>query len=93
MPRIQRPKNAVKLALPKALPLMYEVHKRLGCVRWKLEPVHAQRVKREDMIQLLEPAKPPVNQLWLAWRDTRLEHPRVSFVRDQTSRISSHLHL
>jgi DNA-binding transcriptional LysR family regulator len=41
-----------------------------------------------SLFQLLEPAKPPVNQLWLAWRDSRREHPRVRFVRDQTARIS-----
>jgi DNA-binding transcriptional LysR family regulator len=38
---------------------------------------------------LFEPAKPPVNQLWLAWRSSRREHPRVTFVRDQIIRASS----
>jgi DNA-binding transcriptional LysR family regulator len=38
---------------------------------------------------LLEPAKPPVNQLWLAWRSSRREHPRVTFVREQIIRASS----
>jgi DNA-binding transcriptional LysR family regulator len=41
------------------------------------------------LIQLFEPAKPPVNQLWLAWRSSRREHPRVSFVRDQIVRASN----
>jgi DNA-binding transcriptional LysR family regulator len=38
---------------------------------------------------LLGPAKPPVNQLWLAWRSSRREHPRVTFVREQIIRASS----
>jgi DNA-binding transcriptional LysR family regulator len=38
---------------------------------------------------LLGPAKPPVNQLWLAWRPSRREHPRVRFVREQILRVSS----
>jgi DNA-binding transcriptional LysR family regulator len=38
---------------------------------------------------LFEPAKPPVNQLWLAWRTTRREHPRIGFVREQIIRASS----
>jgi DNA-binding transcriptional LysR family regulator len=38
---------------------------------------------------LFEPAKPPVNQLWLAWRSSRREHPRVAFVRDQIVRAST----
>jgi DNA-binding transcriptional LysR family regulator len=42
-----------------------------------------------SLIQLFEPAKPPVNQLWLAWRDARREHPRVSFVREQIVHASS----
>ena len=46
-------------------------------------------LENRTLIQLLEPAKPPVNQLWLAWRSTRREHPRVTFVRDQIVRASS----
>ena len=42
-----------------------------------------------SLIQLLEPAKPPVNQLWLAWRSSRREHSRVSFVRDQIVHASN----
>jgi DNA-binding transcriptional LysR family regulator len=38
---------------------------------------------------LLEPAKPPVNQLWLTWQNSRREHPRVTFVRDQIVLASS----
>ncbi len=38
---------------------------------------------------LLEPTKPPVNQLWLAWKSARREHPRVTFVREQIIRTSS----
>ena len=41
------------------------------------------------LIQLLEPAKPPVNQLWLAWRTPGREHHRVRFVRDQILRASN----
>jgi DNA-binding transcriptional LysR family regulator len=38
---------------------------------------------------LFEPAKPPVNQLWLAWRSTGREHPRIGFVREKIIRASS----
>jgi DNA-binding transcriptional LysR family regulator len=43
----------------------------------------------KSLIQLLEPAKPPVNQLWLAWRSSWREHPRVTFVREHILRTSS----
>jgi DNA-binding transcriptional LysR family regulator len=43
----------------------------------------------KSLMVLLEPTKPPVNQLWLAWRSSRREHPRVTFVREQIIRASS----
>jgi DNA-binding transcriptional LysR family regulator len=43
----------------------------------------------KSLMVLLEPAKPPVNQLWFVWRSSRREHPRVTFVREQIIRASS----
>jgi DNA-binding transcriptional LysR family regulator len=54
-------------------------------------PRYTVEIALEDksLLQLLEPAKPPVNQLWLAWRSSRREHPRVTFVREQIVHASS----
>ena len=46
-------------------------------------------LERHQLTVLFEPAKPPVNQLWLVWRGAGRVHPRVMFVRDLIVRASS----
>ncbi len=40
-----------------------------------------------QLIELLSPARPPVNQLYLAWRTERV-HARVAYVRDRLQRAA-----
>jgi DNA-binding transcriptional LysR family regulator len=45
-------------------------------------------LESNDLFVLLEPARPPVNQLWLVWRGSNRVHPRVVFVRDIIARAA-----
>jgi DNA-binding transcriptional LysR family regulator len=46
-------------------------------------------LERSEVIQLLEPKQPPVNQLWLVARPGPRSQPRVEFVKAQIARASS----